>query len=307
MLRVLAASRNRRVVTTMDCLMLQHVLWHSPEEYLPLKDWLWQRAIPPSGLEGLEYIVGNLIDRAVRTCFTLEDDLATSSVPTKGSSTTLPSELTPLQSSSLHNTLTNDPLKSFITEIDTYITILTSKVMDFELLRKECLGHDKVGKNIWLSPSELAASKQQLAPRADKSFRGLSRLLKTVIAMKFAMSTSSVINEYDDTEMSVVDKTDLKKSPTLFIEEVSYKEKAEMLNKIWGGYSKSDHINNSSDDMSEDTSDTLMSTFSSSVLALSKKEAQKILSADDFKVWKKAQKATRKKSSKGDRDIDDDE
>ena len=138
----------------------------------------------------------------------------------------------------------------------------------------------------------LSFYRQQLAPKAEAVARDAEKLAVVLVAMH------SVIDTNGDTAVS------------------SFDTSADVLESIWGQYmsdgggsrgaSGTEFSNYDGDSISSSLSaSTSKKGLSAADLALSKKEAQRKLSAEDFKLWKKAQKGNKKKS-RDDYDDEDD-
>lgn len=65
-LKVSAFCNGRSVVTVSDCLLLQHMLWYSPEDQEVINNWVWDSLIPSSELPSLRFL-GNSIVRRLET------------------------------------------------------------------------------------------------------------------------------------------------------------------------------------------------------------------------------------------------
>lgn len=63
MLCISAASHGRSQVALTDCLLLQHVFWHSPEERATVLQWLWDNLVPPTFESGLLFLLTNVIEK----------------------------------------------------------------------------------------------------------------------------------------------------------------------------------------------------------------------------------------------------
>ena len=241
MLRVAAATQNRRTVSTVDCLLLAHVLWHSPEDQSAVREFLWNNAVPNPGLKGLEHIIGNVQKRAVEVC---------QKEANQG----------------------GDDAQSVLQELNMYGEILTTKAADYVRL----VGEART-PYVWLSGAESAAIKQQLAPKAEAAAGAVEGLLGTVLALRAAVSAPEAVI-----------------SPT---------DKAEMIRRLWESYKagKGDAPSPYADgaEFQDDGSADDGIDFS-----MSKKDAQKTLTPDQFKLWKKAQKI-RKKAKADDDEYDD--
>jgi AAA lid domain len=287
MLKVVAASRGRTVVSPLDCVLLQHVLWHSPEDQVKIRDWLWQRAVPDPGIPGLEYVVGSLIKRI-------------SSIYRQVNENETPPEA-----------------ESLMQELEMYAKLLSTKAAEFRQIADDCRGYSNAAviqspapssptmqgdgvsalstAHLWLSSSESASARQQLTPRAEQFADALTSLLSSVLAVKSAIvSRGSVGSNPEGATSSSFDLADA-------VEElwVRYGDRAA------GSASRSGAGRIGSDDASDDDGRYGGSqTLTAAVLGMTKKEAQRTLSAEDFKLWKKAQKT--KKKMKADDDGDDD-
>ena len=50
MLRMIAATHGKTSVTLLDCSLLQHVLWYHPGDQRALKEWIFKRIVPETGM-----------------------------------------------------------------------------------------------------------------------------------------------------------------------------------------------------------------------------------------------------------------
>jgi hypothetical protein len=135
--------------------------------------------------------------------------------------------------------------------------------------------------------------RQQLAPKAEAVARDAEKLAVALVAM------CSVIATNGDNSASGFGTS-----------------AADVLESIWGQYMSNGAGSRGAfgTDFSDSDGDSISSSLSTSTskksltaadLALSKKEAQRKLSAEDFKLWKKAQKGNKKKT-RDDYDDEDD-
>jgi MoxR-like ATPase len=164
MLRIAAATQGRAQVSTLHCLLLQHVLWHSLEDQQRLRDFLWKHAVPDAGVSGLEFIIGSLQQRIVVSCEQHEQP---------------PSP--PLTDTS--------QLQGVLDELTTYSTILAAKAADLSQLAADAAAAPTT--QLWLSTADRAAVRQQLAPRAEAQAAAVTALLEAVEALRAAATDTA--------------------------------------------------------------------------------------------------------------------
>ena len=172
MLRVAAASQNRTQVSTLDCILLQHVLWHSAEEQQMLQEYLWTKSVPDSMLPGLEFVIEKLHQRAMQICKAEERKVVAAALaqkPSNGTKAVKPRV-------SWKNA---KPLEDVNEELKMYINILSTHAVEFRELAAQAL----MG-NVWLSTAEVVRVKQELFPRAMNQSAVMQRLLSVVVAMQ---------------------------------------------------------------------------------------------------------------------------
>jgi hypothetical protein len=122
--------------------------------------------------------------------------------------------------------------------------------------------------HLWLGQAELVSVRQQLIPKIEAAMNDIERLLVVVISM------IEVVNINLDDDM--IEKT----NNTVDDESI-----ADMIREIWTKYET-----NGAPVMKGEESNSTQKTFlPPSILSLSKKEAQKQLNDEDFKLWKKSQ------------------
>ena len=133
--------------------------------------------------------------------------------------------------------------------------------------------------NVWLSSAQSTAKKQQLAPRAEKQRHEVERLLGVVLAMKTLVSDNTL--------------------PLL-----SYSTKADILEHLWMQYTTGSGQPRYADG-AQFVDDGSFDEDTAIDFSMSKKEAQKSLTATQFKLWKKYHK--KKNAEKQQRDDYDDD
>jgi len=67
MMQVAAYTSGRAVVSELDCLLLQHVLWQRPEEDERIYDWLLTSMAADDGLQQVQYLLAGMFGRACRS------------------------------------------------------------------------------------------------------------------------------------------------------------------------------------------------------------------------------------------------
>jgi MoxR-like ATPase len=67
MMQVAAYTSGRTVVSELDCLLLQHVLWQRPEEAERIYDWLLTSMAADDGLQQVQYLLAGMFGRACRS------------------------------------------------------------------------------------------------------------------------------------------------------------------------------------------------------------------------------------------------
>jgi len=249
-LRVAAAATGRQRVSPLDCLLLQHILWYSPDQQSAISDWLYERIVPYSDLQGLEYLVTGILDR-------LKEALKNTA-----------------ESEDVSESLLLDSK-----ELKLVQDVLEGKYRTISVLAEEC--RTCQDWNLWFTETELMRVKQELAPRATDEAGAVRRLLEAVVQLRAVVSVASGRGTTDrtDTEVDTVGSCLRAASSP-----------AEVLSDIWSSY-----VSKGADDGKIVKADegSAKTRFTSSELALSKREAQKKFTAEEFKLWKKAQRERR--------------
>lgn len=122
--------------------------------------------------------------------------------------------------------------------------------------------------HLWLGDAELVSVRQQLVPKIDTAMKEIERLLVVVISMIEVINID--INNRDNSgDVDNIDNDSI----------------ADMIHEIWTKYEN----NGAPVIKGEEFSSIQKNVLSPAILSLSKKEAQKQLNDEDFKIWKKAQ------------------
>lgn len=185
LLRISAASHGRRAVDPIDCLLLQHVAWRSPEQRTLIRDWLWDR-ITPGSVGSSSSSDGGVVTNSNISQFQLL--------------------LNNLRQECIQSVRkTNGDVTGSMGGRDVDIAVLTSLCMEIQqialqLQQQRCrlCRHiellRKSSDHLWLDVDEARAAQQLLLPKADIAVRDTVRVLNHAQAL-IAVLGENVSNE----------------------------------------------------------------------------------------------------------------
>ena len=175
LLRLSAATHNRKYVDPIDCLLLQDIVWRLPDERSIIRQWLWDNLTP--GGEGSEaeilqyrYLLDGLRASTIESIRATGGDVTGNSGARKEDVATIAA------------------LRDEVSRISTSIqTLLDALARHSELLDVD---------HVWLSPDESKAAQQLLKPKAQKSMDTIEEVLANARALELALS--DVVEAVDD-------------------------------------------------------------------------------------------------------------
>lgn len=173
LLQISAASHGRMRVDFVDCLLLLHVLWKSPEQRDPIREWLWDNITP-----GLD-------DLSDQTIFLLQGLRAESLEVVKRTMGDITGEVGA-------RTPDLDVIRSIVDELDAIGKLLQQKNDELERHMKLL---NNLSHHLWISQNDAQASKQYLLPVAEKASVSVRRALLDTVLLKLALTSSSIDNE----------------------------------------------------------------------------------------------------------------
>lgn len=153
LLKICAASDGRNRVDPIDCLLLQHCMWHIPEQKAIVRDWLWDNITPGGQMNQFRLLLETLRGEILNVIKKTSGDITGEFGGRKGDI---------------------DVIKSLRRETNRIMLILQNNQFDLarhmELLRYA----DSV---LWLHPDETKSVQQLLLPRAEKALLEVDRAL----------------------------------------------------------------------------------------------------------------------------------
>lgn len=266
MLRMAAYTAGRRAVSTIDTLLLTHVLWYDPSDKERVRSFLWDAIVPESDIQGLSFVVDRLSDETLDLCDAIARGVDSTDV--KEASSTI--------------------------ELISVESVLTAKAAEFMSLRTELLGGEKrtsinltqsplVSQFHWWSTADATTMRQQLVPQVNRALREVSSLGAYVTGLLCVLR---------DDELGVEQRA------TLLEQVVSDRESySTSSSRILGGSGTDggDYGSDGESPLSDDDAESAANAINMERWAsMSKKEAQKKLSSEQFKLWKMAQKGKKK-------------
>lgn len=166
LLRVVAASHGHNSVSLLDCFVLRHVLWQTPEDIEKIDRWLWRRLSDCGSLEGLSFVVAsthNKVDRQLR-----DEDADESAV--------------------------RADLQAELSEV---AGVLVQRSAELLLFSEECRGlrsaTGEEANHLWLGETDVIAVRQRLYPKVAKALEATKNMLYSTLAMKEAISTAESV------------------------------------------------------------------------------------------------------------------
>lgn len=150
--------------------------------------------------------------------------------------------------------------------------------------------------HLWLDENELLKISQNLIPLSIKKCLLVEDMLRTLIIFNQLLLSNDINNENDMINNNKYHK------------DIGDENKLELIKNIWNIYisgrnqqlsrnNNFDKVTNDSDNKNDDVNNDFNKNkelLSKDDLNLSKKEAQRKLSSEDFKIWKKYQKNSKK-------------
>lgn len=180
LLKVSAACHGRIRVDALDCLLLQHIIWHLPEEQIAVKEWLWNNITP--GSSGFPLLQDESLNSAATTVSRpfrllldgLRDEaiemVRKTSGDVTGSSGARVKDIVVIQA-------IGQELEQLCSTIQARSNELTRHI---ELLHRAT-------DHLWLDPDEIKSIQQQLAPRAEAYRKEIDRILVDATALKMTL------------------------------------------------------------------------------------------------------------------------
>jgi hypothetical protein len=265
-------------VSTLDTLLLEHILWYDPSDKDKVRNFLWSVVVPESDIQGIKFIVDRrLTEESVDLCDSIARGVDQSSVASEAEST--------LELAAVEN-------------------LLAKKAVEFMVLKSQIL-YESVADNIskptstttttshskpqtqlhWWSDADATAMRQQLVPQVNRALREITSLGSYV---------SGLLSVLRDEQLSDEERASL--MDQVVGDRESYSASAFSGRKnvgidLGGDFQFADTDDGDGDDDDMDTNSDMEKWAS-----MSKKEAQKKLSSEQFKQWKTAQKMSRKKN-----------
>ena len=159
MLSISAVTNGRNSVNIMDCLLLKHLLWYSPEDQDFIVEWLWDNLIPNTDIKGYQFLAKNLNSRVI-------------SVFEKSDSENISPSITEISS-----------------EISVLIDILIQQFKEIENIRV-IFNSDE--KNIWLSSVDNISLRQRLGQSVVNTSKSLETLLFVLYSLYNMINNSTL-------------------------------------------------------------------------------------------------------------------
>lgn len=260
MLRLAAYITGRSTVSTLDTLLLTHVLWYDPSDKEKVRDFIWESIVPESDILGLDFVVDRLSEDSIDLCDSIARGVE-SAVISDSSSTV---------------------------ELASVETILAQKAADFMFLRTQLLGkaEQRVGVDTqlqlnWWSNEDSTAMRQELIPQVNHALREVSSLGAYV---------SGLLNVLSNERLSAEDRATLVDEVVRDRDSYSTAISSSSVGDSYTGYGADD----GQESFSADTGNSANAINMEKWAGMSKKEAQKKLSTEQFKLWKMAQKGKKK-------------
>lgn len=167
LLKVSAASHGRKRVDFIDCLLLQHVLWHYPEQRQQIREWLFDNMTP-----------GMADDLVEQTQFLLRGLGSESFEMVKKT-------MGDVDGNAGARILDLEAIRSVQNELEVMEKLLQQNSNELERHKKLL---DNLQHHLWTSRDEAQFAKQQLLPMADKAIYAVNQALVDTIALKLALS-----------------------------------------------------------------------------------------------------------------------
>jgi MoxR-like ATPase len=166
LLKISAASQGRTVVDPIDCLLLQHCMWHVPDQKAIVRDWLWDNITPGGQINQFRLLLDTLRGEISDIIRKTSGDVTGEFGGRKGDI---------------------DVINSLRSEINRITSILQKNQSDLarhmELLRhaENCL---------WLDLDEMKSLQQLLLPRAEKASIEVDKALTDCRSLELCLGES---------------------------------------------------------------------------------------------------------------------
>lgn len=167
LLKISAASHGRQSVDPIDCLLLQHCMWHLPEQKTIVKDWLLNHLTPGQEISQLRLLLDTLRSEAL-------DVLRRTSGDVNGDAGARDNEIASIAS-----------LKR---ELDQISEVWKSQQTDL-LRHMELL--DESDSYLWCDPNEVKSLCQSLLPKARKALDEVDRGLLDCQSFLYSLQTEN--------------------------------------------------------------------------------------------------------------------
>ncbi len=168
LLRLSAASHGRSMVDAIDCILLQHCMWNSPEQKVIVREWLWDNLTPgDAASEGsirlvLDTLRGEISETVRKTSGDVSGDHGARGVDL-------------------------DVLKSFQDELHRLSAILRNNHSELsrhiEIFRQS-------DKFMWMDPDEGRSLRQLLLPKAEIALAEVERSLIDCRSLEMCLKSS---------------------------------------------------------------------------------------------------------------------
>lgn len=185
LLRLSAASHGRIFVDSIDCLLLQHLVWRLPEQRASVRQWLWDNLTPGgegSNADSLQYrfLLNGLKQSAENVVRATGGDIS-------GAAGARPSDVEAIAA-----------LKEEISRLGFLIQHrLDSLVRHTELL-------NRAPDHCWLDHDEAKAAQQLLLPKAQQAVESVTQTIMDARSLELALSCGDSPIA-DDVRLSVIE------------------------------------------------------------------------------------------------------
>ena len=293
LLRIIAITQHRHIVTPIDLLLLEHVLWNLPDDRLIIREYLWTgiASFPSKSLPSFTFYIQNIVREVQNINYEGWND---------------ESGRRKLQLQ----------LGQIVNDIDVIMQAMISECKELKYIISEFASLDpshastnthsnthttpthtsnnihtkaRTHTHMWLPEADLVSLRQQILPKFNEMLSIITSYLTDLTFLKSALNKAKLTG---NSIVTVSEGESIREYIESVILHLSSMNKGESSQAT---YNDDNDSNNSN-------------MFTAVELAYSKKEAQRKLSSDDFKQWKMAVKrgAGKKKGAATDDDNYDD-
>ncbi len=181
LLRLSAATHDRKYVDPIDCLLLQDIVWRLPEERSVIRQWLWDNLTPGGEGSDAEILQYKFLLDGLRASI-VESVRATGG------------DITGNNGARKEDVAAIAALREEVTRISGLIQAL------WDALARH--SNMLVRDHIWLSPDETKAARQLLQPKARKSMESIEQVLINARGLELALSDDLTD---DDVRLAVIE------------------------------------------------------------------------------------------------------